>query len=146
MGQNGGMAKPLPNDTKRTAPTPEAVSANKKLLRFAVLMLATIITGMFTLPLQLVTIGFATWAVIVGISALRASWAAKVRGATIVFNVIAIGLTAVLGLSTASVLARWDIEMDRQACSHQAITHSAQLECAANYDAAMTKYLKSLTR
>lgn len=140
------MAKPLPKDTKRAEPTPQMAAANKKLLRFAMLMLATIITGMLALPLQLVTIPVAIWAVIVGIQALRASWAAKVRGAAIVFNIVAVGLTAVLGLSTASVLARWDIEMDRQACRNQAITHTAQLECTVNYDSAMTEYLKNLTR
>lgn len=140
------MAKPLPKDTKPAEPTPETAAANKKLLHFAMLMLATIVTGMFALPFQLVTIGFATWAVVVGIQALRASWAAKVRGATIVFNIIAVGLTAVLGLSSASVLGRWDIEMDRQECRNQAITHTAQQECAAIYDAAMSEYLKNLTR
>ena len=139
------MAKQSTEKPKPQPPTEEAIAANKLVMRFLLLMLVTLVTGMLDLPLQLIAIGFAVWATIAGIKALRACWAAKIRGSMIVFTIVALGLTVTLGISTALVLARWDIEMDYQTCQNQAITNTAAIDCNNAYNAAMDTYLKGLT-
>lgn len=145
MSKDSAMAKQSTEKPKAQPPTEEAIAANKLVMPFLLLMLVTMLTGMLALPLQLITIGFATWAMIAGIKALRACWAAKIRGSMIVFTSLALGLTLTLGVSSALVLARWDIEMDYQTCRDQAVTNSAAIDCTNNYNSTMDDYLKGLT-
>lgn len=145
VGEDSPMAKQSTEKPKPQPPTEEAIAANKLVMRFLLLMGVTLLTGMLALPLQLIAIGFAVWATIAGIKALRAAWAAKIRGSMIVFTSIALGLTITLGISTALVLARWDVEMGYQTCKDQAITNTASIDCTKDYDKKMDDYLKGLT-
>lgn len=140
------MAKQNKDKPQPQPPTEEAIAANRKVMRFLLLMLVTLLTGMLALPLQLIAIGFATWATIEGVRALRACWAAKIRGSMIVTTSIALGLTMTLGISSALVLLRWDIEMDHQTCKNQALTNTASIDCTNTYNEAMDDYLKNLPR
>ncbi len=132
------MANPAP---RPEPPTPAAIAANKRVMRFSFLMLATLITSMIALPGQLVTIPVAGWAAVEGIGALRACRAAKIGGAMVIFNGIAVGLVIFIGLSALLVLPRWDIEMANRQCQAEAVTNTAQIACANTYQQDLKDFL-----
>lgn len=140
------MVTPKPAAAQPKAPTPQAVAANKKVMVFSFLMLATLLASLLSLPLRLVTIPVAIVAAVFGFLALRACWAAKIRGSLIVFTIIAMVLTIAMGAGTALTLARWDIEMGYQDCKNQAITNSAKLNCTSTYNQDMQDYLEGLLK
>ena len=92
------------------------------------------------------SVAFAVAALVAGGTTLRRVRRATVRGMLVAAVVAGMAVSVTLGLATVAVVPVWDIEMDRQTCLSEAITHSARSKCLASYQDAIQEYPDSPTR
>ncbi|WP_143556724.1 hypothetical protein [Sanguibacter antarcticus] len=132
--------------TPRTPVDPAImVPLSRRIMLFALVLLACLLLSTAPLPWRMGSVALAAAALVLGGTALRRAWRAKVRGALIVAIAAGMAVSVTLGLATLAVIPVWDIEMARQTCMDGAITHSAQIGCFTDYRDALETYQDSLT-
>ena len=101
-------------------------------LRFALLLLATVLASSLPLPGLVVAVPLIVWVVWTGISLLRRP---KRPGASTwtTFTVVGFGVTAIISLGVLTSIATWNARIDYQTCMDRALTSSAQMQCQAEY-------------
>lgn len=119
---------------------------SRRLVIFALLLLACLLLSSAPLPWRMGSIAFAVAALVAGGTTLRFVWRAKVRGVLVAAVVAGMAVSATLGLATLAVIPVWDIETARQECMAEAITHAAQRACLTDYKDALEEYQDSVTR
>ncbi|MEP7765690.1 hypothetical protein [Sanguibacter sp. 25GB23B1] len=125
---------------------PEVVRhLSRRLMVFALILLACLLLSSAPLPWRMGSVALAVAALVAGGLALRRAWRAKVRGMVVVAVAAGMAVSATLGLATLAVIPVWDVEMERQTCMSEAITHSARAQCLTDYREGLEEYQDSLT-
>lgn len=125
---------------------PEAMRhLSRRLMVFALILLACLLLSSAPLPWRMGSVALAAAALVAGALALRRAWRAGVRGMLVVAVASGMAVSATLGLATLAVIPVWDVEMARQTCMDEAITHSARAECLTDYRDGLQEYQDSLT-
>lgn len=115
----------------------------RRLLHFASLLLLGLLSSNLPLPWQIIaTIAFLA-ALVTGIRALITLWKAHVRGAALPMIVMGLVISGILLASSATLLALWPLQMERQDCLHRAITVSAQEQCETHFEDRLKKLLNT---
>lgn len=118
---------------------------SRRLMVFALILLACLLLSSAPLPWRMGSVVLAVAAIVAGAMALRRAWRAGVRGMLVVAVASGMAVSATLGLATLAVIPVWDVEMERQTCMSEAITHSARAECLTDYRDGLQEYQDSLT-
>jgi hypothetical protein len=118
---------------------------SRRLMVFALILLACLLLSSAPLPWRMGSVALAIAALVAGATALRRAWRAGVRGMLVVAVASGMAVSATLGLATLAVIPVWDVEMARQTCMSEAITHSARAQCLADYRDGLQEYQDSLT-
>ena len=126
---------------------PEVVRGlTRPLMVFTLLLLACLLLSSAPLPWRMGGVALAVAALVTGGMTLRRVWRANVRGALVAAVAAGMAVAVTLGLATLAVIPVWDIEMTRQTCMSEAITHSARSGCLVDYKTSLEEYQDSVTR
>ncbi|UJP39703.1 hypothetical protein [Cellulomonas palmilytica] len=135
---------PPPRETP--PPSPETVKDVARQVRlFAVLMLATLLTGTFPVPWQAASLVFCVLALVVGIRALVRAVRGRVRGAMTGLLAGGTGLAAFWLVVSGGMILMWPLYLDRQECLAGALTVSARHECEATFEKSVQDWLDERT-
>ena len=119
-------------------------TVSQRLMTFALLLLATVLTNVLPLPLQAASLGFALAALVVGIRTLRFAWRAGVRGRLVRALAVGLTFTALLSVAIASPLAVWPVQLARQQCLQRALTIAATQNCQLDFQRTLNERLQQL--
>ncbi len=139
--------RPVAPPPRQTPPPDPAVVVDvaRRTRTFAVLMLATLLTGTFPVPWQGASLVFGAIALVVGIRALVRAVRGHVRGAMIGLLAGGTGLTAFWLVVSAGMTLMWPLYLDRQECLAGALTVSARHECEATFERSVQDWLEERT-
>ncbi len=118
--------------------------ASRRIRHFAVLSLAALVTLQLPLPWGLVTLLFATLAVVIGVRALVAARKAGMRSLVTVAVSAGVGFTALLVVSLLTVVALWPLQLELQECQRGALTISAKHACQADFEQGVQDRLQEM--
>lgn len=128
-----------------TPPSPEVVKKlSRSTLRFGAALILSLLASQLPLPYTLVAPVLIIATVVLGVIALRGSWAISPRNLMTPMLIAGIAMALMMSVTVASKFILWPIEMERQECVAYAITNTAQAECEAAYQQALTERLESL--
>lgn len=126
-------------------PDPELARAAQRLvLHFVLLVLASLVTATLPLPLQVAALVFAVAAVVVGLRALRLVWRPGLRAQLAPLLLFGLAFAGLLTVSLSVMLALWPVQMERQTCMSRALTLGAQEACQARYEESLVLRLEEL--
>ncbi|WP_461024399.1 hypothetical protein [Thalassiella azotivora] len=112
--------------------------AGRLMTRFAVLVLAAVVTSTLRLPWQAAALVFSVGAVVVGVLATRAVVRARMGGAGVAFAAAGVGLSAVMVVVNGASVALWPVQAELQRCQQRAVTEAAERRCLAEYERTLT--------
>ncbi len=126
-------------------PPPDPAGARRLaglVLRFALLMLASLLVSRLPLPWGAAAPLLTLAALAVGVAALVQGVRARVRASSHVLVGLGLGLGVVVLLQQALVVALWPITVQLQECRDAALTIAADDACQADYE----RRIRDLTR
>jgi len=129
----------------RRAPTSGDPVVRGRLAVFATLLVACFVTSLLPLPFSLATIGFALWALVLGIVTLRRVRRSPERGMSVTLLMVGILSAALLVISTGSVALGWPVQKAWQDCRSRAVTLEAVEECDRTQRVELEEHLRRLT-
>ena len=138
-----------PDEVGRTTPRPDpeaARAASRRVLHFALLLLAGVITSALPLPWQAASLGFVVAALVAGVRALSSVWRAGLRGVLVPMLAIGLAFTALMSIALASLLALWPVQLERQQCLAGALTIAATEKCQVDFQTTLEDRLRELSR
>jgi len=128
-----------------TPPPPEVVKkASSATLRFGAALILSLLAGQLPLPYTLVAPVVIVGAIVLGVIALRRSWAISPRNLMTPMLVAGIAMALMTSVTVASKFVLWPVEIERQECVAFALTNTANAECEAAYQEAVSERLDSL--
>ncbi|HLS15187.1 MAG TPA: hypothetical protein VK095_11815 [Beutenbergiaceae bacterium] len=137
------------NGTKRPErprPTPEQMAPiSKAVLRFGLLMLGAVLTAQLDLPWQLISPLLTVAAIVVGVRTLVSVIRQRLGVTIVVLLSGGLALSGMLLLTSLGSLVMWEAQMDRQQCMRTALTVSAEDQCEAAYQEALTERFGDVT-
>lgn len=120
--------------------------ASRFTTRFALFVLAGLLTMNLPVPWLVGSLAFTLGAIVVGYRALRFAWRSGLREQMAPLLMFGLTFTMLIGMSTSGRLAMWPVEVDHQECLGRAVTISANELCEADYQDALKERLADLTR
>jgi hypothetical protein len=102
--------------------------------RFALLVLASLLTSRLPLPWSAAAPVFCALGLVAGVAALRATVGTRTGGAMPVALGVSLGMTAVILLQQVVMLALWPVTADLQRCRERAVTVTAERLCQEDYE------------
>ena len=148
----GPPGEPRPGDPDQVGraairPDPEAArAASRRVLHFALLLLAGLVTSALPLPWQAASLAFVVAALVVGVRALISVWRAGLRGVLVPMLAIGLAFTALMSMAMVSLLALWPVQLERQQCLTSALTIAASDKCQVDYQHTLENRLRELGR
>lgn len=125
---------------ERPRPTPEQMAPiSKAVLRFGLLMLGAVLTAQLDLPWQLISPLLTIAAIVVGVRTLVSVIRQRLGATIVVLLSGGLALSGMLLLTSLGSLVMWEAQMDRQQCMRTALTVSAEDQCEAAYQDALTE-------
>ena len=112
---------------------------------FATLLLACFVTSWLPLPFSLATIGFAAWALVLGIVTLRRVRRSPERGMATPMLMVGIFSAVLLVVSTGSVALVWPVQRAWQECRSRAVTVEAVEQCDRTQRQDIEEHLRRIT-
>lgn len=133
---------------RRTAPPPvdfkQFPEIGRRMSRFLLLVLATLLTSSLPLPWQAGSLAFAIVTIVDGIRTARTVWRPGLRERLAPLLVFGLALTVLTALSIGATFAVWSIQMAHQECTSRALTITSQEQCDADYQDALNARLTEL--
>lgn len=118
--------------------------ASSATFRFGAVMILTLLAAQLPLPYTVAAPVLVIVALVLGVRALRRSWAISPRNLMTPMLIAGMVMTLMMSAAAVSKIAMWPVEMEHQECMRYAITNSAKDECAAAYQKALDERLGSL--
>lgn len=116
----------LDADPARKAAT---LLASRRVNRFGIIAIASIIAGSLPLPWALAGLGFGLLALVVGVMALIASLDARVKASAVALLSVSLAIVGALMLVQVLRVVVYPVSIAVQECQTQALTAAAQEEC-----------------
>lgn len=139
----GRRPEPGPRQPPPPPVDPEAArAATRRVMHFALMMFAALVTGTFPLPWQLASFAFALGAVVMGARALLSVRRSGLRGGIVAVLAAGVGFSVAMLVSLVAVVALWPAQMELQDCQRDALTISAQERCQEAFDDAVSERLQ----
>lgn len=117
---------PLDGGPARKAAT---LLASRRVNRFGVIALASIIAGSLPLPWAIAGLGFGLLALVVGVMALIASLDARVKGSAVALLSVSLAIVGLLMLVQVLRVVVYPVSVAVQECETRALTDAAQQAC-----------------
>jgi hypothetical protein len=134
-----------PSPDRRASPSPvdleQFPEIGRRMSRFLVLVLATLVTSSLPLPWQAGSLAFAIVTIVEGIRTLRAVWRTGLRERLAPLLIFGLALTALMTLSMGVTFAFWPIQLAHQECVSRAVTISSQEQCDVDFQDALNARL-----
>lgn len=148
--QQESLPPPTPPEGQEPKPESEPPSledlkkASSTTFRFGAVLILAMLATQLPIPYTLIAPVFIVGAIVMGVIALRKSWAISRRNLMTPLLIAGIIMAAMMSVTAASKFMLWPVEVKHQECVRLALTNSAKAECQVAYQDAVADYISSL--